>query len=84
MFPNDTASGKVVRVSTVGTQLDLGGNKITIIPPEIAQLANLTELYLNENKITIISPEIAQLTNLMRLDLDGLDGIMYTYNCCGK
>ena len=58
VFPNDTASGKVVRVSTVGTQLRLNWNEITIIPPEIAQLTNLTELDLHGNEITIIPPEI--------------------------
>ena len=71
VFPNGTTSGQVVRLSTVGTQLVLRWNEITTIPPEIAQMTNLTELDLSGNKITIIPREIAQLTNLRVLNLGG-------------
>jgi Leucine-rich repeat (LRR) protein len=43
-------------------QLYLQFMAITIIPPEIAQLTNLTLLGLDRNEITIIPPEIAQRT----------------------
>jgi Leucine-rich repeat (LRR) protein len=34
------------------TQLDLSGNKLTTLPPEIVQLTNLIELDLSGNELT--------------------------------
>jgi internalin A len=51
------------------TSLDLSGQNIKTIPPEIAQLTNLRELNLSENQITQIPDAIAQLTNLRELNL---------------
>ncbi|HKS43173.1 MAG TPA: COR domain-containing protein [Blastocatellia bacterium] len=51
------------------TQLDLSGNELTSVPPEIAKLTNLTGLSLSDNQLTSVPPEIANLTNLTDLDL---------------
>src|SRR5258706_434210 len=51
------------------TSLNLNGNKIAEIPPEIGQLTNLTTLYLYNNALTSLPPEIGQLTNLTTLSL---------------
>lgn len=49
--------------------LDLEGNQITSLPPEIGQLKRLKFLYLSENQLTSIPPEIGQLRNLIKLRL---------------
>ncbi|BBC25827.1 COR domain-containing protein [Pseudanabaena sp. ABRG5-3] len=51
------------------TALNLSRRGIEKIPPEIAQLANLTSLDLADNQITAIPDEISNLTNLTMLDL---------------
>src|SRR5256885_427368 len=50
-------------------ELDLSGNQLTSLPPEIAKLTNLTSLDLSYNQLTSLPPEIAKLTNLTSLDL---------------
>ena len=45
------------------------GNQLTALPPEIAELTNLTTLNLSYNQLTTFPPEIAELTNLTKLDL---------------
>ena len=45
------------------------GNRLTAIPQEIFQLANLKELHIPFNKITVIPDAIANLANLTSLDL---------------
>jgi len=50
-------------------KLNLSGQKIKELPPEIGQLTNLTELNLLANQITSLPPEIGQLTNLKELRL---------------
>ncbi len=45
------------------TELDLSGQGIKAIAPEIAQLANLQTLNLSQNQISIIPDAIAQLSN---------------------
>ena len=53
------------------TELDLSGNQLTSLPPEIASFTNLTELNLSGNQLTSLPPEIASLTNLTELNLSG-------------
>ena len=50
-------------------QLNLAGNDLISLPPEIWQLPNLMELYLSGNRLTSLPPEIGQLSNLEKLDL---------------
>ncbi|WP_440955640.1 leucine-rich repeat domain-containing protein [Methanosarcina sp. Mfa9] len=51
------------------TELNLSGNQLTQIPPEIGELGNLTELNLSWNQLTQIPPEICELENLTTLNL---------------
>ena len=44
--------------------LNLRGNILTSLPPEIGQLENLQKLNLSLNKLTSLPPEIGQLENL--------------------
>jgi small GTP-binding protein len=53
------------------TDLNLGHNQLTGVPPEIANLTNLTFLDLGNNQLTSVPPEIANLTNLTTLNLSG-------------
>ncbi len=56
------------KASGVAT-LDLSKEYLTILPPEIGQLTNLTELDLSANQLTTLPPEICQLRNLKKLTL---------------
>ena len=49
--------------------LNLADNNIEVLPPEIAQLTNLTVLSLRNNQLSTLPPEFAQLTNLTGLSL---------------
>ena len=51
--------------------LDLRGNLLPSLPPEICQLTELQALYLSSNRLTNLPPEIYQLTKLIELDLRG-------------
>ncbi len=51
------------------TELDLSEKGLTVLPPEIGQLTNLTALNLRVNELTALPPEIGQLSNLRTLDL---------------
>jgi len=42
-----------------------------MLPPEITQLTNLTNLDLRDNQLSTLPPEITQLTNLTELALNG-------------
>ncbi len=54
---------------TGATELELLGQGLTSLPPELFQLTNLTELNLYNNELTSLPPEIGQLTNLTTLIL---------------
>ena len=51
------------------TELDLGNDLLTSLPPEITKLTNLTTLDLRGNQLTSLPPEITKLINLTTLDL---------------
>ena len=51
--------------------MDLRGNRLTALPPEIGNLTNLTRLNLGGNQLTALPPEIGKLTNLTYLNLGG-------------
>ncbi len=51
--------------------VDLSGLGLTVLPPEIGQLTNLTTLHLRSNPLTALPPELAHLTRLERLKLHG-------------
>ena len=52
-----------------GSVLDLSHLGLTRLPPQIGQLAKLTELDLSHNSLQNLPPELGQLANLTRLDL---------------
>jgi Leucine-rich repeat (LRR) protein len=49
--------------------LNLSGNSLTSVPPELARLTSLQRLDLSANQLTSLPPELAQLTNLRELYL---------------
>jgi len=51
------------------TELDLSGQQLTALLPEIGQLTQLKQLYLDGNQLKSLPPEIGQLTQLTRLEL---------------
>jgi len=51
------------------TTLNLAGNKLTVLPPDIGLLSNLKVLNLESNKLTILPPSISQLNRLTHLHL---------------
>jgi len=54
-----------------GTRLDLSGQGLTALPPELFQLTALTRLDLDDNQLTALPPELGQLRELTTLSLDG-------------
>lgn len=52
-------------------EIDLRGNNLTSLPPEIAKLTNLTILNLTNNELTFLPREITKLTNLTYLNMHG-------------
>jgi hypothetical protein len=44
-------------------------NQLTLLSPEIGNLAKLQELHLNNNQLATLPPEMGKLTNLRTLDL---------------
>jgi CCR4-NOT transcription complex subunit 6 len=51
------------------TKLDIGGQTLKQISPQLLQYTFLTELYLNNNRLRILPQEIKQLRSLRVLDL---------------
>lgn len=51
------------------TILDLTGEGLTELPPEIGQLTQLTNLDVRGNQLTSLPSEISQLTNLKELSI---------------
>ncbi|MBE9561738.1 MAG: leucine-rich repeat domain-containing protein, partial [Proteobacteria bacterium] len=46
------------------TELSLGSNQLSSLPPEIGNLTQLTKLYLIGNQLSSLPPEIGNLTQL--------------------
>ena len=46
------------------TELDLSGNELTVLPPEIGKLTQLRKLQIVGNQLSSLPAEIGQLTNL--------------------
>src|SRR5215207_4099044 len=51
------------------TALNLRALRLSVLPPEIGQLTELTELILYDNYLSVLPPEIGQLTELRELNL---------------
>jgi len=51
------------------TELDLSGEGLTELPPELGQLTQLQRLILSNNQLTQLPPELGQLTQLQELFL---------------
>ena len=45
-------------------RLDLSGNQLSEVPPELGSLSNLTHLYLYDNQLSGVPPELGSLSNL--------------------
>ena len=58
-------------MATKSTILDLSGQRLTALPPEVGQITELVWLDLGGNELTGLPPEIGQLTNLQTLKLRG-------------
>jgi small GTP-binding protein len=62
---------QLIKDAAVGKEkiLDLRGNRLSELPPEIGQLTRLTHLDLSFNTLNGLPPEIRRLTELTDLDL---------------
>lgn len=49
--------------------LDLSGNALTELPPELAELTSLTKLDLSHNELRVLPSEVVRLTKLTWLDV---------------
>jgi internalin A len=51
------------------TQLEVSGNQLTSLPPEISELKKLTQLNVSGNKLTSLPSKISELKNLTQIDI---------------
>ncbi|MEO0563161.1 MAG: leucine-rich repeat domain-containing protein [Chloroflexota bacterium] len=51
------------------TTLNLNGNQLTALSPDIGVFAHMEDLYLSSNKLVMLPPEIGTLTQLRALNL---------------
>ncbi|MBX7209445.1 MAG: TIR domain-containing protein [Verrucomicrobiaceae bacterium] len=65
----DEALRRIKDCGPHGSELNLAGLGLTLLPHEIGQLAALTRLFLSDNHLATLPPEIGQMTALTRLDL---------------
>ncbi|MCI5162162.1 MAG: hypothetical protein D3917_09110, partial [Candidatus Electrothrix sp. AX5] len=66
----EEALQKIEKAKETGaTRLDLSGQGLTNLPPEVFQLTGLTGLYLRSNQLSSLPSELFQLTNLIGLSL---------------
>lgn len=66
--------GLTVLPESIGTltaleKLFVSGNSLKTVPPELAQLVNLTELDLSSNEIAELPAQIGNMTGLRKLDI---------------
>ncbi len=66
---NITSIGSDIRWYRGLRKLDLSGNFLRSLPPELFSLSKLNELYLSGNQIKVLPPEIGCLTQLVGLFL---------------
>ena len=62
------------------TEVSLGGNQLTTLPPEIGKIKDLEYLDLEDNNLTTLPSEIGKLTNLERLSLHDNPNLKITLN----
>jgi Leucine-rich repeat (LRR) protein len=68
----DQLAARIAQAGDEGwATLDLSGEGLKYLPPEIGNLTGLTWLWLSGNQLTALPPEIGNLTGLTDLDLDG-------------
>jgi internalin A len=63
-------------------KLDLGDKGIEVLPKELGNLSNLTELYLSGNRLMKIPIEIGNLSNLKKLYLSSNDLLSFPKELC--
>lgn len=51
------------------TSLNVSGNKLSVLPKEIAALVNITKLDLSNNQLVSLPPELGKFSNLTHLNL---------------
>ena len=51
------------------TSVDLRGNQLCALPPEVCHLSSVTSLVLDDNQLEQLPPEMKQLANLTTLSL---------------
>ena len=66
----DELAARIAQAGDAGwTRLDLSGEELEYLPPEIGNLTGLTRLDLDDNQLTALPPELGNLTSLTDLRL---------------